>query len=131
MVAMRLDQVHLTTRAKAKVKRVVETVNHEFSKRKSFSAADVNRHLDIDRHRYIRLLGRLGFLRKEEGAEKTANYIRTDSWRPRVEFLKGTPIGIAYYLPIVFRIGSNSAVKIRAHLKPARFHSRPVHHRRR
>jgi hypothetical protein len=104
--------------------------DHEFSKTKSFSAADLNRHLAIDSHRSLRLLGRLGFLRNAEGAEKTANYIRTDSWRPTGEFLKNTPIGMLYYLPRVFRIGSNSAVKRRAHLKPARFHSRPVRHRR-
>ena len=33
--------------------------------RKQFSFADVNRHLDFDCHRYIRLLGRLGFLFSE------------------------------------------------------------------
>ena len=46
-----------------KVKRLVEVIEHELSTRKQFSFADVNRHLDFDCNRYIRLLGRLGFLR--------------------------------------------------------------------
>ena len=57
---------------KSTVKMVVEAANHEFSKRKQFSAAELNRHLDIDSTRYLRLLGRLGFLREQERAEKTA-----------------------------------------------------------
>jgi hypothetical protein len=44
-----------------KVKRSVEVVENELSTRKQFSFADINRHLDFDCHRYIRLLGRLGF----------------------------------------------------------------------
>ena len=56
---------------KAKVKLVVETINHEFSKQKQFTAADVNRHLDIDSNRYLRLLGRIGFLRTlKDGLEE-------------------------------------------------------------
>ena len=49
-------------RYKAKVKLVAETIKNELSKRKQFTAADVNRHLDIDSNRYLRLLGRIGFL---------------------------------------------------------------------
>jgi hypothetical protein len=50
------------------VKLVVDVINHELSKRKQFSAADVNRHLDIDSSRYLRLLVRVGFIQKiEEG----------------------------------------------------------------
>jgi len=56
---------------KAKVKLVVETINNEFSKQKQFTAADVNRHLDIDSNRYLRLLGRIGFLRTlKDGLEE-------------------------------------------------------------
>jgi hypothetical protein len=78
---------------KAKVKQAVGIIDNEFSKRKQFSAADINRHLDIDCNRYLKLLGRLGFLRKEAGAEKVANYSRTSLWPPPAEFFKGTPIG--------------------------------------
>lgn len=49
---------------KDKVHLVVETIDHELCERKQFSVADVNRYLDIDCHRYLRLLGRVGFLRK-------------------------------------------------------------------
>ena len=47
---------------KAKVKLVVEVINNELSKRKQFAVNDVNRHLDIDSNRYLRLLVRVGFL---------------------------------------------------------------------
>ncbi len=45
-----------------KVKLLVEAIENGLSKRKQFSFADVNRHLDFDCDRYIRLLGRLGFV---------------------------------------------------------------------
>jgi hypothetical protein len=50
---------------KDKVRLVVETIDNELSKRRVFSAADINRSLDIDRSRYLRLLGRVGVLQKE------------------------------------------------------------------
>ena len=42
--------------------------------------------MDLDSHRYIRLLVRLGFLGavKENGAGKSAQYIRTETWLPRL-----------------------------------------------
>ena len=49
-----------------KVRMVVEAIQNELSKRKQFSFADVDRHLEFDCNRYIRLLGRLGFLRIRE-----------------------------------------------------------------
>jgi hypothetical protein len=45
-----------------KVKLLVEAIENGLSKRKQFSFADVNRHLDFDCDRYIRLLGRLCFV---------------------------------------------------------------------
>jgi len=48
-----------------KVRLVVEAIQNELSKRKQFSFADVDRHLEFDCNRYIRLLGRLGFLKSE------------------------------------------------------------------
>ena len=48
-----------------KVKLLVEAIENGLSKRKQFSFADVNRHLDFDCNRYIRLLGRLGFVLPE------------------------------------------------------------------
>jgi len=97
----------MTRSTKGTVKLVVETVNHEFSKRKSFSAADLNRHLAIDSTKYLRLLGRLGFVEqaKEPAAEKTKIYTRTASWPPPAEFFRGTPIGIVYYIQKGFRFG--------------------------
>ena len=48
-----------------KIKLLVEAIENGLSKRKQFSFADVNRHLDSDCDRYIRLLGRFGFLFSE------------------------------------------------------------------
>jgi hypothetical protein len=48
-----------------KVKSAVEVIQNELSKRKQFSFADVNRHLDFNCDRYIRLLGRRGFLKSK------------------------------------------------------------------
>jgi hypothetical protein len=45
-----------------KVKRLVEVIQNELSEKSSLNFADVNRYLDFDCNRYIRLLGRLGFL---------------------------------------------------------------------
>ena len=47
---------------KEKVKRVVGAIEDELSQRRQFTFADVNRYLDLDCHRYLRLLGRVGFL---------------------------------------------------------------------
>ena len=57
---------------KAKVKLVTGVIQNELSKRKQFTVNDVNRHLDIDSSRYLRLLVRVGFIQKaEEGGVRT------------------------------------------------------------
>jgi hypothetical protein len=48
-----------------KVKKLVEVIDHELLKRRKFTFADVNRHVDFDCDRHIRLLGRLGFFLSE------------------------------------------------------------------
>jgi hypothetical protein len=46
-----------------KVKRVVEVIEHELrARKKQFSAADLNRYLDFDTHRHLRMLCRRGYL---------------------------------------------------------------------
>jgi hypothetical protein len=82
---------------KAKVKLVVGIIDNEFKKRKQFTAVELNRHLDIDCNKYLKLLCRLGFLRKE-GTEKVAACSRAAAWPPPAEFFKGSPIGLAYNL---------------------------------
>ena len=83
---------------KAKVKLVVEVINNELSKRKQFAVNDVNRHLDIDSNRYLRLLVRVGFIQKEG-----ESFSRSQTWPPAQKFFGGTPIGLAYYLQKWFR----------------------------
>ncbi len=59
-----------------KVKRVVEVIENELSTRPRFTAADVNRYLDIDCDRYIRLLCRRGFSSTSEvGLEGTTIFL--------------------------------------------------------
>src|SRR5690348_9252430 len=49
---------------KDKVKLVAGVITDELSKRRLFTAADVNRHVGLDSSRYLRLLCRVGFLEK-------------------------------------------------------------------
>jgi hypothetical protein len=69
------------------------------------SFADVNRHLDFDCNRPIRLLGRLGFLRPvQEGKEKRiAGFVRTAAWPPPASFFEKGAIGVAHYIQTWFR----------------------------
>jgi hypothetical protein len=55
-----------------KVKRVVGVIQGELSKRKQFCSADINRHLEFDCHKHLRLLGRRGFLQAVEGPKTTS-----------------------------------------------------------
>ena len=86
---------------KAKVKQVVETINRELSKRKQFRAADVQRYLEFDCDKHIRLLCRRGFLEVVPGEEREEGAcFRRGVWPPPVEVLDrdGNVIGLAYYL---------------------------------
>jgi hypothetical protein len=70
-----------------KVKRIVEIIINELSKRAQFSCADVNLHLGADCHRYIRLLCRRGFLTSHEktGLEEEGIFSGMPAevcWRP-------------------------------------------------
>jgi hypothetical protein len=62
---------------KRKVKLVAEVIKNELSKRKQFTAADVNRHLDIDCHRDLRLLGRAGFAAQHRKTAWKKDYLAT------------------------------------------------------
>jgi hypothetical protein len=46
-----------------KVRRVVGVIENALSKQRQFRLADVNRHLEFDSNRYLRLLCRTGFLK--------------------------------------------------------------------
>ena len=48
-----------------KVKKLVEVIDHELLKRRKFTFADINRYVDFDCDRHIRLLGRVGVLCSE------------------------------------------------------------------
>jgi hypothetical protein len=59
---------------KEKIKKVAEVIDHELSKQEQFSAAVVNRYLEFDCARHLRMLARSGFLQKAQGrASPTTN----------------------------------------------------------
>ena len=93
---------------KAKVKKVIEVINSELSKRKQFRALDVRRHLEFDCDKHLRLLCRRGFLEVVPAGEgdEGARFQRL-VWPPPVEFTEGDGdiIGLAYYLQKWFRFG--------------------------
>jgi hypothetical protein len=83
-----------------KVKLLVEAIQNELSTRKQFSFADVNRHLDFDCNRYIRMLCRRGFLSpvKEGKDKRITGFVRTATWPPPAEFFQQGAIGVAHYI---------------------------------
>jgi hypothetical protein len=87
-----------------KVKLVVEAINENLSQCEQLCLADVNRHVDFDCHRYIRLLCRRGYLTSAMGENRrVSGYIRSVSWPPPPEFFNAGAIGVAYYLQTWFR----------------------------
>jgi hypothetical protein len=77
-----------------KVKLVVEAINHELSQRTQFAGADVNRYLEFDCSRHIRLLCRRGFLTSYEktGLEEEGTFSGAPAkvcWRPDHSSLTG------------------------------------------
>ena len=87
-----------------KIKLVVECIEHELSKYKTIRVVDLNRHLEFDADRYLRVLARRGFLQavKAKGG-KISGWIRSEQWPPPAEFFTSGPIGFAYYIQTWFR----------------------------
>jgi hypothetical protein len=91
---------------KIKVRQVVEVLNRELPKRKQFRAADVQRYLDFDCSKHIRLLCRRGFLEVVPGTEEGEKpRIQRRNWPPPAGFFEGdgTVIGLAYYIQKWFK----------------------------
>jgi hypothetical protein len=101
-------------------KRLVEVLSNELSQRRQFGFADVNTHLDFDCNRYIRLLGRLGFLKavKDGNSKRITGFVRTASWPPPPTFFSQGAIGVAHYIQKWFRFKLQEDP-----LENARFHS--------
>ena len=79
-------------------------IDGKLRKRKRFVVADVNRYLDLDSNRYVRMLCRRGFLVavKEREDGPVAGFERSAIWPPASFFEQGA-IGVAYYLQNNFR----------------------------
>lgn len=92
---------------KVKVGQVVETINRELPQpKRRFRAAEVQRHLEFDCRKHVRLLCRRGFLEVvPEAEEGEGSRFRRMDWPPPAEFLNGdgNVIGLAYYLQKWFR----------------------------
>jgi hypothetical protein len=76
-----------------KVKQVVEVIENALSGTREFRAADVDRHLEFNCHRFLRMLFRRGLLtsEKREG-QKYAIYRRTQKWPLAKESFGGRAI---------------------------------------
>ena len=87
-----------------KVKLVVECMEHELSSYKQVRTCDLNRHLEFDGDRFLRLLARRGFLASVKGKNgKISGWVRTGQWPPPAQFFESGVIGFAYYLQTWFR----------------------------
>jgi hypothetical protein len=86
-----------------KVKEVVTHINHELSKYKQIRVVDLNRYLEFDSDRYLRLLARRGFLVPVKENGKISGWIRSGSWPPPAEFFQSGPVGFAYFVSSWFR----------------------------
>jgi hypothetical protein len=88
-----------------KVKLVVGVIDAKLRNRKRFVVADVNRYLDLDSNKYVRMLVRRGFLVavKEREDGPVAGFERSAIWPPPASFFEGGAIGVAYYLQNNFR----------------------------
>jgi hypothetical protein len=95
-----------------KVKKVVECIDHELSKDTQIRISDVNRHLEFDSDRYIRLLTRRGFLTPVKGEDGKTEWKRSEQWPPPAEFFNSGAIGLAYYLQTWFRYYFKIAWKV-------------------
>ena len=88
------------------MRQVVEVLNRELPKRKQFRAADVQRYLEFDCDKHIRLLCRRGFLEVVPGTEDGEKpRIQRRNWPPPAGFFEGdgTVIGLAYYIQKWFK----------------------------
>ena len=87
-----------------KVKLVVECMENELSNYKQVRTCDLNRHLEFDGDRFLRLLARRGFLAAVKGKNgKICGWVRTGQWPPPAKFFESGVIGFAYYLQTWFR----------------------------
>lgn len=88
-----------------KLRAAVEVIDNELSHKKQFNFADVNRSLDFDCHRCVRLLGRLGYLKPIQDASKKriVGFVRTKTWPPPKTFFQSGPVGVAHYIQKWFR----------------------------
>jgi len=88
-----------------KVRLVVGVIDGKLRKRKRFVVADVNRYLDIDSNKYVRMLCRRGFLIpvKEREDGPVAGFERSAIWPPPAGIFGRGAIGVAYYLQNNFR----------------------------
>jgi hypothetical protein len=89
-----------------KVKLLVEAINHGLSQRKQFSFVDVNRHLDFDCNRYIRLLGRMGFLQSvpQRPAWSKKKFIALRGFPERLKIVSCGPRQLEQLRQQIFRL---------------------------
>jgi hypothetical protein len=87
---------------KVKVRQTVEVINRELPQpKRRFSVAEVQRYVEFDCHKHVRLLCRRGFLEVVPGREEEEGArLQRHNWPPPAGFFEGdgSAIGLAYYL---------------------------------
>lgn len=91
-----------------KVRRVHETINESFPKRRGkstieFTAAEITSRLGFDSTGCIRLLVRKGFLSSVAGPKKKITGYKRLSWPPPKSFFESGPVGLTYFIQMYFR----------------------------
>ena len=74
-----------------KVQVVVEALDEKLPQCGQFTLSDINRHVEFDCNRYLRLLCRHGYLTPATG--KAKGYVRGGSWPPDEKFFRSRPPG--------------------------------------
>jgi hypothetical protein len=86
-----------------KTRLVVETINGKLSQFGQITLTDVNRHLEFDADRHLRMLVRRGYLEPVKERGRIAAYVRSQTAWPPDAGIYGNPVGITYCIQTWFR----------------------------
>ena len=87
-----------------KVRLVAECIDEKLSGSKQIRVVELERKLDFECDRYLRLLARRGFLAAvKDKTGRICGWERSGLWPPPAEFFQSGAIGLAYFVQTWFR----------------------------
>ena len=87
-----------------KVRLVAECIDEKLSGSKQIRSVELERKLDFECDRYLRLLARRGFLQAvKDKTGRICGWERSGLWPPPAEFFQSGAIGLAYFVQTWFR----------------------------